>query len=239
MPTDPVVPVEPSQRLEVDVTKLLALLAGTAIALCPLHSARSQQPAGIAPCRVPVFIYQTGAGGMSTVYNGQPVILLDPSIAGGDPDLRSFTIQHECGHHANGDTLPQGMAARWFMTREQELAADCYAAHHASARISESVADLMANTQGDFAPAPGYPTGNERARNIRRCAGVSHRSESRRSESRQGRSGCPGLPPGMSLRCHFTNGPSAGRVRDFCGTGATPAPVGGPCTDGVSYGVAE
>jgi hypothetical protein len=49
------------------------------------------------------------------------------------------------------------------------------------------------------------------------------------------------LPPGMSLTCKYTTGPKAGQTQDFAGVqGATPAPVGGLCGDGVgSSGYAE
>jgi hypothetical protein len=52
--------------------------------------------------------------------------------------------------------------------------------------------------------------------------------------------GGSGLPAGMSLTCHFNNGPRSGQTFDFSHTpGATPAPIGAPCTDGAgSYGVA-
>jgi len=47
-----------------------------------------------------------------------------------------------------------------------------------------------------------------------------------------------GVPPGMSLTCQFTSGPRSGTTFDFSTTpGATPAPIGAPCTDGAgSFG---
>lgn len=167
---------------------------------------------------------------MSTVYNGQPIIIVDPEVDAGNPDFRTFTLFHECGHHANGDTLPQGFAARWAMSAQQEINADCYAAQRVPRDISRTVAQYLSVSQGDFSPAPGYPTGNMRAQNIMRCASGVARPPNPR---------CPGLPPGMSLTCRFTNGPRAGQIQDFCGTAATPAPIGGPCTDGSSYGIAQ
>lgn len=203
-------------------------------ALAARASAQDRADFG-SPCGVPVWVFQTGQGGLSTVYMGRPVIVLDPGVAFGDPDFRRFTLLHECGHHANGDTLPQGMASRWFMSRQQELSADCYAAHRVPEHISEETARLFEATQGGFSPAPGYPTGNERAANVRRCANIEARPQRGR------RSGCPGLPPGMSLICRFTSGPAAGHSLNFCGVpGAVPTPVGSPCSDGgMNSGFAE
>jgi hypothetical protein len=50
----------------------------------------------------------------------------------------------------------------------------------------------------------------------------------------------PSTPPGMSLTCQFTSGPRTGQTQNFSGMpGATPAPIGSPCTDGQgSFGVA-
>ncbi len=43
------------------------------------------------------------------------------------------------------------------------------------------------------------------------------------------------LPQGMTLTCQFTSGPRAGQTQNFAGVpGARPAPIGSPCTDGVS-----
>jgi hypothetical protein len=109
-------------------------------------------------------------GGMSTFYNGQPIVVIDPPVAAGDPAFRLFTIWHECGHHVGGHTLPQGMMARWFMSGQQELQADCYAAQNVSRAVSVHVAQYFSATQGNFAPAPGYPTGNMRAQNIMACS---------------------------------------------------------------------
>jgi hypothetical protein len=48
-----------------------------------------------------------------------------------------------------------------------------------------------------------------------------------------------GTPPGTSLTCQFTSGPRTGQTQNFSGVpGATPAPIGSPCTDGQgSFGV--
>ncbi len=205
------------------------------LTLVALKSAMAQQPAGVAPCGVPVFVFQTGMGGMSTYYNGQPIVVLDPQVAAGDPNFRTFTLWHECGHHVNGDTLPQGMAARWFMSAQQEMMADCYAAQNVPQGLSQAVAQYFSMSQGNYSPAPGYPTGNMRAQNIMRCAGINAAPTPPSSQ------GCPGLSPGMSLTCRYTSGPLAGQVQNFCGVpGARPAPIGGFCGDGRgNIGVAQ
>jgi hypothetical protein len=111
-----------------------------------------------------------------------------------------------------------------------------------SRSVSLHVAAIFKRTQGDQSPAPGYPTGNERAANILRCAGVSDDQEEIDDATNPSESArrCPGLPSNMSLVCRFTQGRRAGDVENFCGTSATPAPIGGPCTDGRgNWGVAQ
>ena len=213
---------------------MLRILVVALCVLMPVRAALAQMPAGTAPCGIPMFIFASGMGGMSTVYNNQPVITIDPQIANGDSSMRTFTIWHECGHHVNGDTLPSGMASRWAMSAIQEMNADCYAAEHVPKPVSVRVANYFSASQGNYAPAPGYPTGNMRAQNIRRCAGLVAHSEDGAVDA------CPGLPLGMSLLCRFTTGPRAGDVHDFCGSGARPARKGTACTDGMgSWGIAQ
>ena len=221
--------------------QLRTTLLGVVACLCFAHHAHAQIAYGIAPCGVPVFIYATGMGGMSTIYNGRPVILIDPQVATGDPLFRTFTIFHECGHHVHGDTLPSGLLlGAQGLRPEQELSADCYAAQHVPASVSRHVAAIFRATQGDQSPAPGYPTGNRRSSNILRCAGLSDEDSSSDDQSDSDTPHCPGLPSGMSLTCRFTRGPRAGQVEDFCGTNARPAPTGGLCTDGQgSWGEAQ
>lgn len=154
------------------IQRLIAkLILAVPIALVA-PSAFGQNAAGNAPCGVPMFVYQTGMGGLSTFYAGRPVILLDPGLHMGDPLFREFTIQHECGHHAQGHTLPTGLASSQGLSMYKELEADCYAAREVSATVSEHTARVFERTQGASSPAPGYPTGNARAQNIRRCAGA-------------------------------------------------------------------
>lgn len=210
---------------------IVAMLMAAVTLSCFVDSARAQQPTGIAPCGIPVFVLHTGLGGLATLYNGQPVIFLDPAVAYGDPDIKEFVVQHECGHHAKGNSLPQGIAIPTASIK-RELAADCYAAQRVPQTVSEAAARQFEQTQGNASPLPGYPTGNARAANIRKCAQI----EAPHSMPR-----CPGLPSGLSLTCHFTIGPKAGQTQSFCGfPGAIPAPIGGSCTDGMgSFGVAR
>jgi hypothetical protein len=217
------------------IREVLALIV-TGIAS---QSAFAQQFLESAPCNVPVYMGQTGMGGMSTYnFNGTPAIILDPPVAMGDSRLKTFTVWHECGHLVHHDGLPNWQAqAQWVYKKQQELSADCYAAQNVSANISEATAVYFQQSQGNFSPAPGYPTGNQRAQNIRMCATG---SQSPGTQQPQPTSSCPGLPPGMSLLCKYTAGPKAGMTQNFCGLPATPSPVGGPCTDGAaSWGVAQ
>jgi hypothetical protein len=129
-------------------------------------------------CGVPVVVVpnpQTASAARDQF--GRPVIYVDPGVMANWTMSRMFALAHECAHHKLGHTLPQGM---WFRntqhwaTRQQELAADCWAAK-ALAEI-EDRGDLQRTimqfaSQGAMAYG-AYPTGAERARNVARCAGI-------------------------------------------------------------------
>jgi len=161
---------------------LLSLWLLTAVAFSAEATAQTQnqivapqyRQIGIAPCRVPIIVGPNSQGASATVYRGRPVIIVDRS------QLRNvnwyrFVIAHECGHHVNGDTLPRGL---WFRKRDvwgtarQELAADCFAASRVPRPIAMFAARYFALGQGPHSGGPGYPTGQQRAANILRCAGL-------------------------------------------------------------------
>lgn len=151
------------------------LLRFSLLLLLPFSSVAvmAQVPLGPAPfCGVPTFRASNPLGASATVWRNQAVIVIDHSQFS-SPFWLHFVIAHECAHHVLGHTLPNGM---WFRqtnhwaTASQELGADCWAA-----RTVHSQAALFAYRhflqQGNSSGGPGYPTGYQRAENIRRCAG--------------------------------------------------------------------
>ena len=138
--------------------------------LIPTSNALGQVAVGTAPyCDIEVFIYPNFGGGLSTYYLGSPVILIDQSIYDGNYAFKEFTLAHECGHFVLNHMTPQGLLNRWWASGQQELAADCWAAKNVNEDISREVAQIFRQTQGSKSPAPGYPTGNQRASNIEHC----------------------------------------------------------------------
>ena len=136
-------------------------------------SSQAQQPLGPAAfCGVPTFAAPNQQGASATVWQGTPVIIIDPSQFQSQLWLQ-FVVAHECAHHVIGHTLPSGM---WFRnttnwaTAAQDLEADCWAARTVSPQAAAFAAQHFAR-QGAQAGAPGYPTGFQRADNIARCAG--------------------------------------------------------------------
>src|SRR5690606_22674503 len=94
-----------------------------------IKPASAQLPVGHdAFCGLPIFVYHTGMGAQASVWNGTPVIFIDPGTWQGDQAFLTFTIAHECGHHRLGHTLPQGVRSRMYFVAQQELQADCFAA---------------------------------------------------------------------------------------------------------------
>jgi len=142
-------------------------------------SVRAQMFAGYDQfCGVPVIVVPNPQiASAARDQNGYPVIYIDPSAMSNWSHSRIFTLAHECGHHSLGHSTPQGM---WFRntqiwaTRAQELQADCWAAQ--ALMSIWAVGDLVRvvnyyAAQGNYSPG-GYPSGQERAINIRRCAGI-------------------------------------------------------------------
>lgn len=136
-------------------------------------AAYSQQYYGRAPCGVDMFISENPQGASATVWQGAPVIIIDPSQIG-HPLWQPFLIAHECAHHLAGHSTPNGM---WFRrmttwaTGQQELEADCFAARNVSIESARYAANLFVQG-GPMPSAPGYPSGFQRAQNIARCAGL-------------------------------------------------------------------
>lgn len=111
--------------------------------------------------------------------DGRPYLHVDPGVAANWSASTMFTVAHECAHHLLGHTTAMGTVQRYRGgTRQQELAADCWAA--ATLRRHGLVSDLNRTlferaSQGHFPPGQGYPSGAERAQAILTCAGASPR----------------------------------------------------------------
>lgn len=131
-------------------------------------------------CNIRVIVVSNPQNASAAFDAWGPVIYMDPSVAADWSMSRLFALAHECGHHLRGHTAPQGMwfrnmpATRSWATLQQELDADCWASDALASRGLHY--DLM-RVMYDFARQgwirPGtYPSGQERAETIRRCAGM-------------------------------------------------------------------
>ena len=106
---------------------------------------------------------------------GRPEIHVDPGVMANWTMSRIFTLAHECGHHKLGHTTPGGTWIRntqFWATRAQELEADCWAARALAANgyrrdLEKAYIDFA--YQGSVPPG-NYPSGQERAHNVARCA---------------------------------------------------------------------
>ncbi len=148
------------------------LLVLTAMAASSPSVAQPQPLGPAAFCGIPTFAAPNPQGASATVWQGQPVIIIDHSQFQ-NPAWLQFVVAHECAHHVLGHTLPSGMWFRnttYWATAAQELQADCWAAGTVHPQAS-AVASQQFFQQGPFPGPAGYPSGAERSANIRRCAG--------------------------------------------------------------------
>jgi len=126
-------------------------------------------------CSLPVIVTQTGQGAVAGRDRfGNPVIYVDPGVIGNWTSSRMFALAHECGHHMLGHSTPAGMWARNWATRQQELAADCWAAQQLVSVMGTQDLErqlLQFANQGPMSQGP-YPSGWERASNAAQCAGI-------------------------------------------------------------------
>ena len=107
---------------------------------------------------------------------GRPVIHVDRGVMANWTMSRIFTLAHECAHHRLRHTTPGGTWIRntqFWATRAQELAADCWAARALAANgyrrdLERAYIDFA--YQGSVPPG-NYPSGQERAQTVARCAG--------------------------------------------------------------------
>ena len=160
------------------VSMVAVLLLSVGLLMTPIAATQSGMFAGYAAlCGVPVIVAPNPQSATaSRDQNGHPMIYVDPGVMANWTMSRVFTIAHECGHHMRGHTTPQGMWWRntqYWATRAQELDADCWAASvlarqgYYRADIERAAYDFA--MQGPFR-TNGYPSGQERAQQIARCA---------------------------------------------------------------------
>ena len=164
---------------------LVALLV--TVALIPSQSF-AQMFAGYDEfCGVPVVVVHNSQNASAARDQfGNPVIYVDPGVMANWTMSRMFALAHECAHHKLGHTLPQGMWFRntqYWATRQQELAADCWAAEQLARTNDTDDLERMILQFASQGPMPqgSYPSGTERANNAARCAGIDLRSREEES----------------------------------------------------------
>jgi hypothetical protein len=114
---------------------------------------------------------------VTVLERGRPAIYYNPALARHvGARLGAFFLAHEFGHVAGGHTggaLGSGHAAFSAARRQQELAADCYAAARLAAGPPGDVEAVTAffTRLGAFRFDDLHPTGAERAAHVARCAG--------------------------------------------------------------------
>ncbi len=114
--------------------------------------------------------------------SGKPVIMINPllPVQVGGAGMR-FAIARECAHHQLGHVKVEPAqlkadpyAKPWLMSA-RELAADCEAARNLAERFDSRALEAAIQAMNNNALAPsglGYPSGERRAAEIRRCAGM-------------------------------------------------------------------
>lgn len=122
-------------------------------------------------CNVPTYQRKNPSIASVTRYRGQYIIIIDPDVRSDERWLK-FVIAHECGHVKNGHlNFNHSVASRTIdgFIKKRELEADCWAARHAPRRAVEYAffyfRDKVKRSH------PSYPTGKQRAENLRKCAG--------------------------------------------------------------------
>lgn len=169
------------------------LIKGLLLTLIPMSTAFGQGLTCIDALGTPVPIMNARINdiGQATVYAGRPVILFNGTWARAlPPNVATFFLYHECGHHALGHIVGQGSFP---MANEQ--AADCWAARTLveSGQFDEGdIADVQNAIarfgRGDWSHLPGPM----RAMNLPRCLASNVRdTDDSEGDNRTGhRAGC-------------------------------------------------
>lgn len=122
-------------------------------------------------CNVPAYQAKNPNIASVTRYRGQNVIIIDPSVRVDERWLK-FVIAHECGHvklgHLNRRSALANRTIKGFV-KKRELDADCWAAKNAP-RLAAEYAFYYFRDGKNNKTHSSYPTGKERAQNLRECA---------------------------------------------------------------------
>jgi hypothetical protein len=124
-------------------------------------------------CNVMVIVGKNAHGTSSGILRGLPIIFYDPAVMATRPFLRAFTYAHECGRHALGHISPDEWEREGDSFRDQQRAADCWAAKTLAASgevatLEEQIDLFRANA--DKTPAPYALPYGERAEELATCA---------------------------------------------------------------------
>ena len=155
---------------------LRSIAVACLVTLSIFYATRAQGQVPLGParyCGIPTFAIPNAQGASASVWNGRPVILIDPSQIGTSA-WAHFVTAHECAHHVLGHTLPVGMwfrTTQYWATAAQELEADCWAARRIGVHGADIVSRIWAR-HSHHAGGLEYPSPQVRARRIRDCAGL-------------------------------------------------------------------
>ncbi len=160
---------------------ILKACAGFALALIGINAAAQQLPVcinHITGYQVPII---TNAGQSNPAYStldprtGSPEIFLNIPVLQNlgidtSPYTLTFIVEHECGH-VNLGHLTTGPVPRK-KTNQEELAADCYAAHAVKKLgFNQSMLHYVLIDVDKLPKDPDHPAGIVRAANIVKCFG--------------------------------------------------------------------
>jgi hypothetical protein len=115
--------------------------------------------------------------------SGKPVIVVNGFTLADKPTYSQFLLAHECCHHSLGhmerfkDDLGQGGPQRFYFIapelKQMELDADCCAVKLLRSRTETGGIEAAEGAMMSFGTAQTgahYPTGNERAEHMAKCA---------------------------------------------------------------------
>jgi hypothetical protein len=159
---------------------LLGLLCGSS------QAARMWLPKAVNPyCDVSTYTLRDVAEQAMSMLdsNGKPVIVVNGLTLAENPSYGRFLMAHECCHHTLGHVAryregfghvgPQPFFYIAPQLKQMELDADCCAVRMLKFKHETDSIEAAEQAMVDFGETPTgayYPTGNERADNIAKCA---------------------------------------------------------------------